>query len=249
MDLYAVITAGGKVRGEFARAIGTEIKALAPLGTRRLIDPAIEAARAIGVRAIAVVGPSGVAEHCGARVERVIDAARSGPENIIRALRAFPDAGRLVFLTSDMPFVEAAGLQAFVERSNGWALTMALAPADAYVTRFPGAPPHLVRLGREAFANGSAFVIDGAAIAPLERVAGHFFRARKSLPRLAALLGPVLCLRYACRRLGIAEIERRAAAVLGVSARAIVDAAPGLCYDVDELADWVYARAHFAAHG
>jgi hypothetical protein len=128
-------------------------------------------------------------------------------------------------------------------------LTMALAPADAYIAQFPGAPPHLVRFGRGSFANGSAFVIDRTARAPLERVAGKFFSARKSLPRLAALLGPALCLRFACRRLRIADIERRAARVLGVETRAIVDAAPGLCYDVDDIADWTYAHARFQADG
>jgi hypothetical protein len=247
MGLYAVITAGGRVRGEFERAIGTEIKALAPLGSRRLIDPAIDAARSIGVAAIGVVGPREVRDHCGARVELAIDAAASGTQNILRALRAFPDAGRLVFLTSDMPFIDAAGLRVFVERSRGWALTMALSPADAYAAEFPAAPPHLARFGPESFANGSAFVIDRSAFASLERVAGKFFSARKSLPRLATLLGPTLCLRFACRRLRIADIERRAAGVLGVNARAILDAAPGLCYDVDDLADWTYAHSRFVA--
>jgi CTP:molybdopterin cytidylyltransferase MocA len=249
MRLCAVITAGGKVRGEFARAIGTDIKALAPLGSCRLIDPAIEAARSIGVDAIAVIGSNAVADYCGERVERVVDAANSGTQNILRALRVFPEADRLVFLTSDMPFIDAAGLRAFVERSSRSALTMALSPAGAYVAQFPGAPPHVVRFGRESFANGSAFVIDAGAFAPLERVAGKFFSARKSLPRLAALLGPALCVRFACRRLRIADIEARAAAVLGVDARAIVDASPGLCYDVDDLADWSYARSRFEADG
>jgi CTP:molybdopterin cytidylyltransferase MocA len=247
MALYAVITAGGKVQGDFAHAIGTEIKALAPLGAGRLIDPAIEAARSIGVSAIAIVGPQALADYCGARVERVIGAAAGGPENIRRALHAFPDAGRLVFLTSDMPFIDAAALRVFVEQSRPWALTMALSPAGAYVAEFPGAPPHVVRFGRESFANGSAFVIDRAALAPLERVAGKFFAARKSLPRLAALLGPALCLRFACRRLRIADVERRASGVLGVDVRAVLDAAPRLCYDVDDLADWTYAQSRFLA--
>jgi GTP:adenosylcobinamide-phosphate guanylyltransferase len=228
---------------EFARAIGTEVKALAPLGTRRLIDPAIAAARGIGVTAIAVVGGPAVAHHCGSRVERVIDAAPSGTENIMRALRAFPDAERLLFLTSDLPFIDAAGLSGFLERSASAELTMALAPGAAYIARFPGASPHLVRCGRETFANGSVFCIDRAAIGALERVAGSFFSARKSLARLATLLGPALCLRFIFRRLTITDIEQRAATVLGVRARAIVDAAPGLCYDVDDQADWTYAQS------
>jgi GTP:adenosylcobinamide-phosphate guanylyltransferase len=241
--LYAVITAGGRAGAELSRACGSDVKALASLGGRRLIDPVIEAARACDVAGIAVVGPPAVAAYCGERVERMIPSVASGAENIVRALRSFPQAGRLVFLTSDLPFIDAAALHDFIVRSSQTALTMALAPAGAYEAAFPGAPSHSVTLGGERFANGSAFVIDRTAVAALERIAGRFFAARKSLPRLAALLGPVLCARFACRRLRISDIEGRAAKILRVSARAIVDAAPGLCYDVDDLADWRYAQA------
>jgi hypothetical protein len=214
-----------------------------------LIDPAIDAARALGVAGIAVVGAPSVADYLGDRVDRSIEAAPSGPENIVRALRAFPAADRLVYLTSDLPFIDADALRAFVERSAGAALTMALAPAAADAAAFPGAPPHAVRLAGAQFANGSAFIIDRTAIEPVARVAGRFFSARKSLPRLALLLGPALCLRFAFHRLGIADIERRARDVLGVDARAVVDAAPGLCFDIDDLADWTYAQARVAADG
>jgi molybdopterin-guanine dinucleotide biosynthesis protein A len=241
--VYAVITAGGDVSADFARAIGACSKALAPLGERRLIDPAIEAARAIGVAGIAVVGPSQVAAHCADRVDCIVDAAPSGAENIRRALRAFADAERLVFLTSDLPFIDGPSLAAFVERSRGAALTMALAPSDAYEAEFPGAPMHQVILAGERYANGSAFVIDRCAFAAVERIAGRFFDARKSLPRLALLLGPSLSVRFVVRRLRVRDIEARAQAVLGISARAVRDAAPGLCYDVDDIADWTYAHS------
>lgn len=76
--LHAVITAGGRVEGAFARSIGTDVKALAPLGSRRLIDAAIEAARGAGAEAIAVVGGEAVRAHCGDRIERFIDEALEG---------------------------------------------------------------------------------------------------------------------------------------------------------------------------
>jgi CTP:molybdopterin cytidylyltransferase MocA len=241
--MHAVITAGGTLPPAFACAVGTTIKALAPLGSRRLIDPAIDAARACGVAGIAVVGPAAVAEYCAGRVDRALPASADGSQNIAFALRAFPAAERLIFLTSDLPFVEAGALRAFIDASAPFAVTMALAPADAYAAAFPGAPPHTVRLGRERFANGSAFVIDRSAVDAVERVAGRFFAARKSLLRLAALLGPALCLRFVGRTLRIEDIEGWAARLLGARARAIRNAAPGLCYDVDDLGAWMYAHS------
>ncbi len=247
--MYAVITAGGTSGDALARATGSAYKALAPLGSRCLIDPAIDAARGNGAAGIAVVAPAEGAAYCAARVDRVVEASAAGTENILRALHAFPAADRLVFLTCDMPFIDAPALAVFVERSSDAALTMALGNADAYRAEYPGAPPHTVKLGSAEVANGSAFVIARAAVAPLERVAGRFFAARKSLPRLAALLGPALCVRFALRRLRVADIEARASRVLGVPARAVTNAAPGLCYDVDDVADWAYAHSLAEAYG
>jgi len=100
-----------------------------------------------------------------------------------------------------------------------------------------------VTLAGERVANGSVFLIERSAREPLEGVAGRFFSARKSLPRLALLLGPALCLQFAVKRLTIGAIEARAAKLLRVRARAVRDCSPGLCYDVDDLADWAYAHS------
>jgi CTP:molybdopterin cytidylyltransferase MocA len=248
-NLCAVVTAGGLVPPAFAAAIKTDIKALAPLGNLRLIDPVINAVRGADVFGLAVVGPPAVRAHCGDRVDRFIDAAPSGVENIKRALRAFPGAHRLLFLTSDLPFVDAAGLTGFIAASADCGMTMALASAAAYADRFPGSPPHLVRFGKTSYANGSAFLIDQRAVEAVERVAGKFFSARKSLPRLAVLLGATLSLRFALRMLRISDIERRAGKALGVSARAIVNADPGLCFDIDDVDDWLYAQRLVSGDG
>jgi GTP:adenosylcobinamide-phosphate guanylyltransferase len=247
--MYVAITAGGQSRPDLAAAIGTPYKALAPIGGRRLIDVVIDAARALAPRGIAVVGPPEVHAHVANRVESPIDAADDGVENIRRALHAFPEAPRLLYLTCDLPFIDAAGLADFVARSHDTPLTMALADAAVYEAAFPAAPPHALSLAGERVANGNAFLISRSAIAPLETVAGRFFNARKNLARLALLLGPNLCLRYACKSLRIADIEHRARRVLGFDVRAIRDAAPGLCYDVDTVQDWAYAHSLALAEG
>ena len=239
--MYAVITAGGRVEPDFAAAIGIDVKALAPLGERRLIDAAIDAARAIGVAGIAVVGGERVRAHCSDRVDRFIDAADDGVENIRRALAAFPFE-RLVYLTSDLPFVNGDDLAAFVGASADAQLTMPLADAKAYERAYPFAPSHTMSLGGERFANGSVFVIDRAALAPLESLAGQFFIARKSLPKMAMLLGPALVMRFITRQLRIRDIEGRARALFGLDARAIRGSAPSLCYDIDTLVEWQYAE-------
>lgn len=243
--MRAVITAGGIVEGSFAEAIGTPVKALAPFGTRTLLDVAIDACSRAGIEGIAVVGGDAVKAHLVGRDVRVIDATADGATNVLHALDAWPEE-RFVYLTSDLPFANGPGLADFIRRSEPFALTMALTAAEAYDAHFPGAPPHGVALRGERVVNGCAFVLDPTAIAPARALATRFFDARKSLFALARLLGPALCIRFVTKRLGVDEIERYAERVLGIAARAVRGADPGLGYDIDTLREYEYACTRLA---
>jgi CTP:molybdopterin cytidylyltransferase MocA len=241
--MRAVITAGGLVEGPFAAAIGTRVKALAPFGAATLLDVVLEACSGAGIDGVAVIGGAEVRAHLAGREVRVIDAAFDGGTNVLRALDAWPGE-RFAYLSSDLPFAGAGALRDLIARSEGLALTMALADVDAYVTRFPGAPDHSVALGGERVANGNAFVIAPTAVDPARSLATKLFDARKSLPKLALLLGPSLCLRFATKRLTIADLEAYGRRRLGVPVGAVRGCDPGLCYDVDTLAEYEYACTH-----
>ncbi len=243
--MHAVITAGGLVDGAFAEAIGTTVKALAPFGARTLLDVALDACAGAGIDGVAVIGGAEVRAHLAGRGVRVIDAALDGATNVLRALGACPGE-RFVYLTSDMPFASAGGVGELIARSAEFALTMALADVDAYRARFPGAGEHSVALGGERIANGNAFVIAPEAVEPARAFAMKLFDARKSLPRLALLLGPALCFRFATKRLTIPDLEAYGRRRLGVPVGALRGCDPGLCYDVDSLDDYRYACTHFA---
>jgi CTP:molybdopterin cytidylyltransferase MocA len=245
LDVRAVITAGGTVDGAFAEAIGTPVKALAPFGARTLLDVVLDACEAAGIDGVAVVGGREIRAHLRGRDVRIIDDTGDGSRNVLRALEAWPSE-RFLYLTSDLPFVDANAIVDLAQRSDGAALTMGLCSGDAYDGRFPDAPPHGVVLRGERIVNACAFVVAPAAVEPVRSFATRFFAARKSLAALALLLGPVLCARFALRRLGVAEIERHARHTLGIPVAAIRDCDPGLCYDVDSLDEYAYACARSA---
>jgi GTP:adenosylcobinamide-phosphate guanylyltransferase len=241
--MRAVITAGGLVDGAFADAIGTSVKALAPFGSRTLLDVVLDACDGAGIDGIAVIAGEEAQEHLTARDVRLIDAAADGVTNVLRALDAWPGE-RFVYLTSDMPFASAAGLRDLIDRSVGFAVTMALADIEAYEAQFPGAPEHSVAIGGERVANGNAFVVASEAVAPARALATKFFDARKSLLRMALLLGPAMCLRFATKRLTLRGLEAYGSRRLGVPVGAVRGCDPGLCFDVDALEEYEYARGH-----
>ena len=167
------------------------------------------------------------------RVDRVIDSAADGGENVVRALTAWPD-GPLLYLTSDIPFVTAQAVERFAQRSAGFGVTMPLAAHDAYVRRFPNAPEHVIELGGERVANGNVFFIAAEAIGPVRSWATRFFAARKSKLAMARLLGPGLLATF---RLWEADDRTRSkpkpSERWALRSAAIRDSAPEICYDVD----------------
>jgi len=238
--MIAVITAGGRVDGRFAEMLGTDVKALARVGGRTLLDAALEAARGAGAERISVVGGAEIRERCGSRVDEVIAEDAEGRENLRRAICSAV-ARPLLLMTSDMPFVDTEALCGFVARVRDADVALPLASEAAYEAAYPGAPPHVTAIGNERVANGNVVFFAPGIGERVLPVAQRLFDARKSLWRMAAMLGPALLVRYAAGRLRIEDVERRAIRILGVRACAIRDSAPSLCFDVDTLEDYRYA--------
>lgn len=244
MRYAAVITAGGRVDGEFADLLGTPVKALAPFEKATFLQITIDAIRGAGIEHIAVVGGAEVRAACSGCVERCIDESAEGAQNLRRALHAWSSDVPLLYLTSDMPFITAQTLRTFLERIPQDTLVLPLAEGEDFDRRFPGAPPFGVTLAGERVVNGGAFVIPPHAHDRIERFAMQFFDARKSVWRMARLTGPGLLLQFAVRRLGITQLEKHARRLLGVPALALRNAPPELAYDVDVLDEYRYAVAH-----
>lgn len=240
--MIAAILAGGSVDAPLASALGHSLKALGRLGGSTLLERAIAAARGSGATRVVVIGDEPVRAACAHLVEEVVPTAGDGSANLARAL-AFAGDAPLAIFSSDLPFITAESAARFFDaaRASGAEIALPLTTAQRYGDVYPGAPPHITTLGGERVANGSVFYFARAAGPKLLVLAQSLFEARKSLTRMALLLGPQLALKYATRSLRIDDIERRARARFGVDARAVRDCAPDLCFDIDDLADYTYA--------
>lgn len=244
MSYSAVITAGGRVDAQFAGVLGTPVKALAPFADKTFLQITIEAVRAAGIERIAVVGGAGVRRLCEDTVEQVIDESPDGAENLRRALYAWSPQTPLLYLTSDMPFLTAQSLRAFLARVPPQTLALPLTEWSDFVRRFPGAPPFGLTLAGEKVVNGGAFVIPPHSHERVERFAMRFFEARKSVWRMAQLTGPILLLQFVVRHLGVTQLEAHARRLLGIPALAVRRAPAELAYDVDILEEYRYALDH-----
>jgi hypothetical protein len=239
--MKAVVTAGGRITGEFAQAAGTQVKALAPVRGVTMLQRMIDALRSADVTEIAVVGGNEVRAACGSAVERFVDESPSGSENLLRALRAWPDTERLIYATSDLPYVTGTAIADFTSRVGIGTLAVSLAEYGAFADRFPGASGFGITLGGERVVNGGVFSIPQGAPEKLAAMATRFFEARKRPWRMASLVGPGVLIRFLSGRLRVADLETMALHVLQVPAQALRGCAPEIAFDVDTLAEYRYA--------
>lgn len=242
--MKAVITAGGRIDGAFAAASGAEVKALVSLGGMTMLARVVDALRACGVSRIAVVGGEDVRNAFESRVDQVVDESPSGSENLLRALRAWPEDGEaLLYTTSDLPYVCAAAVRDFVDRVSPGTIAVALTEIAAYEERFPGAPAAGITLAGERVVNGGIFSIPPGACVPIASVATRLFEARKQPWRMASLVNPLVLIRFLLGRLSIADLEGAASRALGYPARGVRNCAPELAFDVDGIVEYRYACA------
>jgi len=240
--MYAVITAGGPIDGEYAQLAGTPLKALAPVRGRTMLARTIDALRECGIDRIAVVGGTAVRDACEALAPlRVIPDAGSGSGNVLGALDAWPDEASLLYLTCDMPYIDARSLQWFLDRIDPGTLSMPLCEHAAFVRRFPDAPPFGIVLSGERVVNTGAFHIPAGSRARVRKLATTMFDARKAPWKMASVAGPLVLLRFALGRVSVGALEARARQVLGIPVTALRDAPPELAYDADTAIEYTYA--------
>ncbi len=243
--MKAVVTAGGRIDGAFAAAAGTSVKALALVRGVSMLERVVGALRGAGATRIAVVGGEEVRASLAAQIDRFVPESPSGSENLLHALRAWPEDGEpLLYATSDLPYVESQMVEAFAQRIPTGTLSVTLAKYRDFTARFPGAPPAGITLAGERVVNGGLFSIPSGCVERLAAVATRLFEARKKPWQMASLVSPVALMRFLLGRLRIADLESLAQHALGVPACAVRGCAPELAFDVDTLLEYEYACAH-----
>ncbi|MGC8484667.1 MAG: nucleotidyltransferase family protein [Candidatus Baltobacteraceae bacterium] len=245
--INVAIAAGGRIGGAFAAETGTEVKALAPIGASTILERTIAAAADIGARRIVVLGDAEVAAHCDERVERILPDNEDGAANMLACLRAFRDdvdRSSTLLLAGDLPFLDAATLRGFIEEVAAPVVALGICNGEEYSMRFPGAPVNGVILRGERIINAGALLVPYPAIDAVAGESTAFFNARKYPWRMAMRAGFGILVAHAIGRLGVEQIERRASRVLGSAVAAIRSCPPELCFDVDSLDEYRYARAH-----
>jgi GTP:adenosylcobinamide-phosphate guanylyltransferase len=245
MAVDAIILAGGRITGRYARATGTPVKALATVAGVPLLRRVLTALRATaGIGRICLVGPESAGVLGGDEVvwEREAGTALGNLQAGLDRLGPGGEA-RVLLCASDLPLLEAAALQDFLDRAPAGAdVALPVVRREAFVAAFPGNWGIYVRLADGTFTAGSQLLVRPSALHANQPLVRRLFEQRKSQLAMARTLVAGTIWRLVTRRLTVAEIEARGEALTGCRCAAVLDCRPELAFDVDNLLDLRYVE-------
>lgn len=250
MIVDAILPAGGRISGPFAREANAAIKALIQLGGWTVLERTLASLGATGrVRRTVLIGPEEVLSHPAARSADVALAeGNSGPANIFRGLEWLYVANerryseRVLILTTDLPFLTPDAIRGFLDACPaGIDLCMPILNREEFEARFSYRSARYVPLRDGEWMIGCAFLVDPAALVRNRSAVERVFAARRSRVGMARILGPAFVLRFLARRLTVGHIEQRCQEMLGCTGRGIRGCAPELALDIDYPEDYRYA--------
>jgi molybdopterin-guanine dinucleotide biosynthesis protein A len=242
-QIDAVILAGGAPDKadpllEYTQA---QKKALIKIGGKKMVRYVVEAiAGSSRIGRIFIVGLSPEDGVESAVPVEYVEAAGSMVDNVVagieRVMEIDPDVERVVVSSADIPLLTTEMVDYFID-------TCLETDHDVYYTivekstmeaRFPGSRRSFVPLRGGSFAGGDLNMAKVSAIQANLLLARQALEARKNIWQQVRLLGLGTLIKFALRRLTIADAERVASRALGCQGRAVITPYPEMGMDVDK---------------
>lgn len=256
--MKAVVTAGGRITGPLAELTGEHIKCLITFDGQRLIDRVLAALHgAQGVTGVVVVGPPEIRDSLALQDgDTFVDEADSGPANFLLGLQAAGDVHRVVFSTSDLPFLTSAAVDDLVARGpHGYGLLYPIWTREEIRVRFPYEASSYMPLRDGDLTGSSVMLVEPRRVLDREPEIRALFDARKDFRKLAGLIGVGLGLRFAItkklgwRVLSVQQLLRRFVHLAGFPCDVVRGCDPSLSFDIDHERDWNEALTHLEKAG
>jgi hypothetical protein len=170
--------------------------------------------------------------------------------NVVAGAAAFPAADYVLVATSDLPFLTGAVTRDFVRdglekaRQTKADILYPIVPVAECYARFPNVKRTSLRLREGVFTGGNLMLIRPSFLLERREWIAESYAARKSVLKIARLLGPGAILRLAVSQklapnlLTLAWLENRISRLIGATGHALICHAPELATDLDRPSDF-----------
>jgi len=241
IEKYSVIiTAGGRIEGDFARHCGTEIKALIDIKGETIVSRVIKAFKESNyIKEIILVGPKEL-NNLSLSVDKILPEGESGIDNIFIGLKAVKEKGKVILSSSDMPLVTTSDIEEFLR----------LCPSDAsvcypvfeknyYLSVLPDTRSDFVRLKNSSYTGGNIFLVHTDVFRNSTGSIEKLFKGRKKPLSMIQVLGIVFLFKFLFRLLDVPDIEKRCSEIFKGKSVGIKKASPRLAFDIDTWEDYI----------
>ncbi len=236
--MNAIILAGEK-KAEKKGALKS--KALLKIKDKYMLEYVLDALHGVkNIEKIAVVGEEErLREAMGHKIDYIMEGTDSMVDNVINALKLFPQDKEILVLSCDIPMITSEALEFFLFKAKESGADLCYSIVDKKVNdeRYPEVKRTYVKLKEGYFTGGNAFYFNPEIA---DRIKAFFEKAleyRKSPIKMAGILGFGFILRLAFGILTINAIRDKANKLLDINAEVIISPFPEIGNDVDKPSD------------
>lgn len=244
----AVILAGGR-SAWLQQECGTDIRCLAEINNKRILDYLTEALRESGrIRRIMLAAPENAVapEQLPEGVE-MCSAAEDMPSTAKKAAEALQSTEKLLFVCDDIPLLSGAAINDFLDQCEQYPekqVFYPIIPQQVCQGNFSEGKRTYVKLADGIFTGGNMMVIDAAIIPKGLAKAREIYSKRKKPLELCGWLGWSFILKFLLRRLDTAAAEQRTTQLLELPSKVIVTEYAEVGMDVDKADDWQLVKKY-----
>lgn len=238
----AVILGGGKTSWLQAEA-GTDIRCLAKINNKRILDYLVEALQATGrIKDIMLAVPEAAlpVENLPDGV-KVCSADRDMPSTAVKAAELFCRDERVFFICDDIPLITPEAIKDFLEQCEACPDRQVFYPAipkDICLQAFPEAKRTYGKLADGVFTGGNMMVIDYAVLQKGLAASREIYAKRKNPLALCSWLGFSFIIKLFLGLLDTAAVEKRTSELLDMPCKVIISRYAEVGMDVDKPEDW-----------
>lgn len=224
-----------------------ECKALIKLNNKFMIEYVLDAVcSSRHVSRIVVVGPRKLKDLFETKYPRVefVEEDTSIMKNAKKGIEYLNDTKKILFLTSDLPFITAEAIDHFIEESikTGADICYPIVEKSINDEKYPQMKRTYGTVKEGTFTGGNAIIINPSIFDRCYSLAEKLVEKRKNPIAMARLIGPTILLLFLTKKLSIQKVEKRVSKVFKVKAKAIISTYPEIGQDVDKDSDLTVAK-------
>ncbi len=244
----AILPAGGTIDPDFAKEVGTDVKALIKFGDETILERTLRVLKESGQvgRTVVIGGETLRNSEAAKKADVLLPEGKSGPDNILRGLTALLESpnppDKVLVVTTDLPFLTPQIVNDFIAACpTDKDICVPLVSKSQYQARFPNSTATFVPLKDDVWTTGCIYLMDVKALAGARVHMEKIFANRKSKLGMARLLGPGFLIKFLMKSLTVRDVEQKIQVLLGCSGAAVRNTPPELAYDIDFMDDYEYA--------